>query len=333
MIHLACTLGVVLLACARRPSEAELARWRREAQRQNAASLARHARAETLADWALVVSGETRSRAPWRSTLAELARGPTTVLRTRTPFQNTAPVPEFNFRGISVATLLDRVGVADGVTEVTFLAYDGYFVTVPLDDLRHFPIMLAFERNGSPLARADGGPILLVFPHTSHPETLPRFAENFWCFYVTDVILGSSEPEVTVAGRTFRAADLAALPQTSIDVRVGYRLRWPAGRVRLGGVRVRDLLAAANVAVTPTSIVRVRDRSVVDRDLSHANRLDGDDVLRHDALVVLRYGDPPRPIPTSLGGPVTLGIPEDIPDPGQRIRWTVMVRGIEVQTP
>ncbi len=73
------------------------------------------------------------------------------------------------FRGPLLQTLLDAVG-AQGQT-LNFVALNDYAVNVPLSDAREFGPLLARRINGKVLGVRDKGPLFLIYPFDTKPET------------------------------------------------------------------------------------------------------------------------------------------------------------------
>ena len=71
-------------------------------------------------------------------------------------------VKDVPWRGVRLADLLDRAGVASGATAVTFWSFDGvYSTSLDLDDARRDDVLVAYELEGKPIGRAHGGPVRL----------------------------------------------------------------------------------------------------------------------------------------------------------------------------
>ena len=77
------------------------------------------------------------------------------------------------WRGVPVATLLDRAGVRNDVVEVLFTGVDcgvegetpqQYERSLPLAEARREEVLLAYEMNGAPLLPQHGFPLRLVVP-------------------------------------------------------------------------------------------------------------------------------------------------------------------------
>lgn len=71
-------------------------------------------------------------------------------------------VPDVEWAGVKVATLLDEVGVATGATHVRFFSYDGvYTTTLNLDQARRDDVIVAHRMLGDDVRREHGGPVRL----------------------------------------------------------------------------------------------------------------------------------------------------------------------------
>lgn len=89
-------------------------------------------------------------------------------LVTRTPWTEG---PQ-NFVGIDPRALLAAVGARGRELEAT--ALDSYRVVVPVADLERFPMLLATRVDGKPMRVRERGPLWLVYPWDTHPETVDQ---------------------------------------------------------------------------------------------------------------------------------------------------------------
>jgi DMSO/TMAO reductase YedYZ molybdopterin-dependent catalytic subunit len=80
--------------------------------------------------------------------------------------------------GASLASILDRAGVAEGGTRVRIAGADRYTAIVTLDNARSTGAFLAYEWEGEPLPILHGFPVRAVFP------TLPG---NKWVKWVVEI--------------------------------------------------------------------------------------------------------------------------------------------------
>ncbi len=89
----------------------------------------------------------------------------TSELVTTTPWTQ----GEQRFSGIDPRALLAAVDARGSELEAT--ALDGYRVVFPIADLDRFPMLLATRRDGRPMPVRERGPLWLVYPWSTHPET------------------------------------------------------------------------------------------------------------------------------------------------------------------
>lgn len=321
-----------LTGCTNEPTNINLKQLRQEAIAQNAAIMALQKQNPNKGDWKFVVQGQTTTGKPVELNLQKLQALATTSVVTKEPHNtsNSDPNTNFQFQGVAVSQLLKKFGVAPDVKEVTFVAYDGYRSTVSLADLRRFPIIIALERNNRQISRSDGGPLYLVFPYDQHPQLQQQYPDRFWAFYLTDMIVGTEPIRLKVGQKVFDAATLNKLQPVSFKETVGYRIGWPVGKVKLYGVRVRDVLAAAKLTVPPGGAVIVRGKSPIYHDKTKPIRLEASDIKRCDILLATHWGDDRQPIPAKMGGPVTLALSSTCATQSDSRRWVTFVEELEV---
>jgi hypothetical protein len=213
---------------------------------------------------------------------------------------------------------------------VTFVARDGFRSTVSIADLRQYPIIIALERNNKRISRSDGGPLYLVFPYSQFPQLQRKYPDRFWAFYLTDMIVGTEPTRLQIGKRLFNAAALNKLPQVTIEGTVGYRIGWPAGKVKLYGVRVRDAVAAAGLKLPKNGSVIVQGKSPVYRDPTNPIRLQASDINKCGILLATHWGDDKIPIPAKMGGPVTLALSSACQSQSDDRRWVTFVEKLKV---
>jgi len=76
---------------------------------------------------------------------------------------------EQRFSGIDPRALLAAVEARGRELEAG--ALDGYRVVIPIADLERYPLLLATRRDGRPMPVRERGPLWLVYPWSTHPET------------------------------------------------------------------------------------------------------------------------------------------------------------------
>ena len=306
---------VLAAACGDRPSDEELDGWRREAVAANTAALgvaSRGAAAEP--GKTLTIVGQTKAGV---TTIAwdELEQLGQTHVKTTSPQDPAHAGKVTDFRGVLVRDVLDKVGVADGVDELTFVSIDGSVRR------SRSPTCGGFARcsRSRPTARRSSRPMAgrssSCIRTASRPSSVALYPDRYWSFYVTHVIVGTEPAHLDVAGRALDAAALDALPQICVDRRrLKYKSYWPSDPVRLRGVRLRDALRAANVGVPAGGRVIVRGKPAIERDAKDPRRIAAADVDRCDFLLATHWsaadGSGEQPIAARLGGPITLAVPE-----------------------
>lgn len=67
------------------------------------------------------------------------------------------------FAGVPLKTLMDRLGVTGGTLRT--VALNDYAVEIPFSDVEEDAALLALDRNGTPMAVRDKGPVWLVYPY------------------------------------------------------------------------------------------------------------------------------------------------------------------------
>jgi DMSO/TMAO reductase YedYZ molybdopterin-dependent catalytic subunit len=334
LVRLAAMIALCAVAsCSRRPSDAKLDALRKEAEAANAERLAAQpAAADPAASWEVHVTGAVKT--PLRLAMKPLALLATIDVKTRTP-ENTQDFSAIlDYRVVPLSTLLAKAGAKADATTVTLVATDAFRATVDIADLAKWPeIGLAVSLAGKPISRTQGGPVQLVFPYTTYADLEAQYGGRYWSWYVTDVIVGTEAPHVTIGQRTFDAAALDALPQVTLDEEVHYKVNWPSAAVKLRGVRLRDVLAAAGVPFPDGAKVIVRGKAQIDHDAAQpTGDLEAVDVRAHDIILATHWGDDDAPIPARLGGPVTLALPPDCATKyGGEKRWITFVEGVDVK--
>jgi hypothetical protein len=318
--------------CGRAAPGEDLDRLRREAVEANAAALAAHPSREAVAPGrTLTLAGELE-RAGVVLTWRELDALATTHVRTINPHDLLHPEQVVDYRGVAVRELLERFGAAPAATEVTFVSIDGYRATIDVEDAKRFPIALAVAADDAPIDRWHGGPMYLVFPHSEAPESR-RYTGRFWGFYVTDLIVGTEAARLRVDGHALDAAALEALPRSTLDSVVAWKIGWPAGAVHLIGVELTEVLRRAGVTVPPGGQLLVRGKAPLHRDPDSPVLLAGEDLERCEFLLVTRWGSEAERVPARLGGPVALAVPPTCSSRyGERF-WIPFVEELVVQRP
>lgn len=107
-------------------------------------------------------------------TRADLERLGLTTLRTSTAW--TEGVREFE--GVLLCDVLDAVGADGDVLEAH--ALNDYYVEIPADDCRKYPVLLAMRQDGRELTPRDRGPLWIVYPRDAFPELKREIINSRW---------------------------------------------------------------------------------------------------------------------------------------------------------
>jgi DMSO/TMAO reductase YedYZ molybdopterin-dependent catalytic subunit len=99
---------------------------------------------------------------PFEVTYDELVAMPPTDLTRDFQCVTGWRVPDVEWRGVRLADLLDRAGVAEGATALRFTSFDGvYTESLSLEQARRDDVLVAYEMLGGPVSREHGGPVRL----------------------------------------------------------------------------------------------------------------------------------------------------------------------------
>lgn len=319
-----------LAACEKKPSDAELDALRTQADEENERATKAFEAKHGDGLWSITVTGaikDGKKRLEWDA----IQKMATTHVKTRAPHRTQSPQEVVDWRGVPIAALLDSLGAPADAKTVTFICADQYSVEIQIADTRAYPILLAVEESGHPIKRSEAGPALVVYPYTSHPDVEKKYDELNWAFYVTNIVVDKEEPAVRVGARTLDAKALAALPQGTIETKVGFKIHWPPARTRVRGAKLRDAIAAGGAALPARGIVHVRSKAPALAADRHELAIDVDDVNKCDMLLATSFGDDDAPIPPKMGGPVGLAIDDGCRRKYEKHPWPVYVEEIEVE--
>ncbi|MEA5620644.1 molybdopterin-dependent oxidoreductase [Cronbergia sp. UHCC 0137] len=325
------TAIICLGSCTETPTDEQLEVWRKEAIAGNAKIVADQGKNQQQNPWNLVIQGETTNNQTVTLNWDQLIDLATTTVRTTDANYVVQPNKVFEFKGIRVSTLLEQMGVKSSVTDITFVCYDGYQVTVKLDDLRNYPIILAVARDNQAIQRDSGGPIYLVFPYSQYPNIKRVYDDSSWAFYVSHIVVGTEKAGVRLGNSELKLSDLDKLPQTTITNTVGYPIGWPSNKIKLHGVSMQDILGDFNIKLTPQGQIIVRGKAGVYHSSSNPVSLTAANLQECVVILATRWGDQKLPITSKMGGPVTLAFGEDCQDKIKNRRWVTFVEELITQ--
>jgi hypothetical protein len=116
----------------------------------------------TPATAVLVIDGKVSGSQPVAFDLAQLKSLPVTRITTTTPWTD----GENLYEGVRIRDLLERIGAAG--TELLADAVDDYQITIPMEDVRDYDVIIAYAMNGKPLPPDDKGPLWVIYPYSGH---------------------------------------------------------------------------------------------------------------------------------------------------------------------
>jgi hypothetical protein len=318
-------------SCTEQPTKEQLALWRKQASDRNAQIVAEKIKNNEQSQWNLTIQGQTSNEKSVKLSWPEILNLATTNIINIDANNIQNPKEQFKFQGIAVKTLLEKFGVQPGVTEVTFVCYDAYQVTVKVEDILKYPILLAVTKNGQAITREQGGPVYLIFPYNQYPQLQKKYDAGFWGFYVTDVIVGTEKPILRVDAKELNTTDLDKLPEIRLTQNVLYRKGWPSGIVKLYGVRLRDVLKLANIQLKQKKYVIVQGKAPVYQKNSDPIKLLAEDVNNCNIILATKWGEDKQPIPAKMGGPVTLVFGKNCGNLAKNERWVTFVEGVKIE--
>ncbi|MBD2437695.1 molybdopterin-dependent oxidoreductase [Nostoc sp. FACHB-110] len=318
------TIAIICVGgCKNQPTDKQLEVWRKEAIARNAEIVANNTKKAQQNQWNLLIQGETVTGKSLKLNWQQLQSLATNHVKTTDPLDISHSQEIFDFRGVTVSQLLQQFTEASQVTDVTFVSFDAYQTTLSLKDLWQYPITLAIAKNNQPIARAQGGPLYLVFPYTQYPQLEQKYDANNWAFYVSNIIVGTEAVKLQVNQHQVNLASLDKLPQVTLEQTVGYRISWPSGKVKLYGVRLRDIFSSLPEPLPAQGGVIIRGKAPFYEDAPV--RLSTQDLSECDILLVTRWGESRELIPAKMGGPLTLAFSSQCPAKLSQSRWVTFV--------
>lgn len=320
-----------LIACETPPKEAQLDQWHQEAVAENQRLSDLYQVTDEQLQWTLAISGQTQDQKTYNFNWSELDQLATTHVPTKEPHTGKPP-NIFDFRGIRVSQLLDLAKIDPQVTEVTFVADDGYRVAVQVADIKKYDIILAVERDKKPIPRSEGGPLYLVYPFTQFPKLNDIYPSAYWSYYVTHLIFGNETLKLKIKDKILDQTAFEQLPQNLIETPVGHRMFWTNAKVKLKGVRLQDLLTAQGITLTPDSKITILGKANVDRNPQKPIQLTGQQIEACTVLLATHWGEKLQPISQKMGGPITLAFDQTCETKWQTPPpWTTFIEEITVE--
>ncbi|CAI1116398.1 Oxidoreductase molybdopterin binding domain [Serratia rubidaea] len=101
---------------------------------------------------------------------------------------STSWTPRRKFDGVAVADILKKVG-AKGQT-LSMHALNDYYIDIPLSDVEHYNIILAYKMDGEMLKIRNFGPLFLVYPRDdSGPELNSPLYNSRFIWQVNRIVI------------------------------------------------------------------------------------------------------------------------------------------------
>ncbi|WP_037493124.1 molybdopterin-dependent oxidoreductase [Sneathiella glossodoripedis] len=84
------------------------------------------------------------------------------------------------FEGVLIRDLLDTLQATG--SQLKAFAINDYSVTIPIDDLRRYDVIIAFMRDGKLMSIRDKGPLWIIYPWNQNPElkTEVHHSRSIW---------------------------------------------------------------------------------------------------------------------------------------------------------
>ncbi len=89
------------------------------------------------------------------------------------------------FSGVLGSRILDAVGARGD--EIVARAINDYQVTIPISDLRRYPILFALKQDGRYMRVRDKGPIWVIYPRETNPELDNEETKQKWIWQLSSI--------------------------------------------------------------------------------------------------------------------------------------------------
>ncbi len=89
------------------------------------------------------------------------------------------------FSGVLGSRILDAVGARGD--EIVARAINDYQVTIPISDLRRYPILFALKQDGRYMRVRDQGPIWVIYPRETYPELDNEETKHKWIWQLSSI--------------------------------------------------------------------------------------------------------------------------------------------------
>lgn len=89
------------------------------------------------------------------------------------------------FSGVLGSKILDAVGARGD--EAVARAINDYEITIPISDLRRYPILFALKQDGRYMRVRDKGPIWVIYPREAFPELDNEETKQKWIWQLSSI--------------------------------------------------------------------------------------------------------------------------------------------------
>jgi hypothetical protein len=93
------------------------------------------------------------------------------------------------FEGVLLSRLLEVLAVPDSVTALAMTALNDYQVTIPVGDVRTWPVIIALKRNGQYMSVRNKGPLWVVYPRHAFPELAQAKYNAKWIWHLKEIVI------------------------------------------------------------------------------------------------------------------------------------------------
>jgi hypothetical protein len=90
------------------------------------------------------------------------------------------------FRGVLMSQLLDLWKVPADATTLELVALNDYKVSIPISDLRKYPVIFALQQDGQYMLIASRGPAMLVYPYAHFQFDRQKY-DTYWVWQIASI--------------------------------------------------------------------------------------------------------------------------------------------------
>jgi len=91
------------------------------------------------------------------------------------------------YSGPTLISLLEYVGATG--TQVKVRAWDEYFATIPIADIKAYQVLLATHESGERMTIDDKGPFFIVFPFSDNPELKNDYYYSLSVWQIKEIVV------------------------------------------------------------------------------------------------------------------------------------------------